>query len=64
MCKCGQETISSRHKVTTLKKAVEWVDFTTQKDLPLEIDQNKCPGCGRINYKVYSSAGKTIKTFN
>ncbi len=57
-CKCGSETITQTHQVTTLPKAVEWYPEVKESQLPIEVEQEKCL-CSRLMRKIYS-AGELI----
>ena len=59
-CPCGGETLESTHAVITIKKAQEWYGKTTEKDLPVRIEQDKCKGCGRAHVKVRAESGKLL----
>jgi len=55
-CKCGGETRPSTHIVKTLKGAREWDDSCEETDLPIRIDQDKCAGCGRVEWIAWRNA--------
>lgn len=60
-CKCGEETRIGTHEVKTLAGAMGWFDDVFDTDLPLTIEQDKCPACGRMHYEVYDCGGKLLK---
>ena len=55
-CPCGEETRMSSHLIKTIKKAREWHGETSTDNLPLTIEQDKCPACGRIHVEIYDGA--------
>lgn len=50
-CTCGDEVNLSTHVVTTQKGVDKWT--TNLVKPPLEIQQWKCRGCGRLGFKAY-----------
>ena len=52
-CNCGGETRESTHEVKTLGKAQEWDSTVTPGDLPIRVQQDRCPGCGRSRVTIY-----------
>lgn len=46
-CPCGSETALSSHEVKTLAKATEWYLAASDDVLPITIERDICPGCGR-----------------
>ena len=58
-CKCGAETKIQQHQVKTMAAASEWFDEIEEAQLPILVDQDKCPGCGRIAYSISSEAART-----
>jgi hypothetical protein len=61
-CKCGGVTTNSVHEVKTLKKGLQWYTETTEADLPLKIDSDKC-NCGRVHFLVTNKDGRELKEF-
>jgi hypothetical protein len=58
-CPCGDETINQVHQVKTMAKALEWTKGVPAA-LPIKIDQDKCPACGRLDFKVFDRHGVRV----
>jgi ribosomal protein S27AE len=56
-CTCGSELTSSSHEVKTIKKAQEWATYAQEHDLPLRVEQDSCPRCGRNMWLARNKAG-------
>ncbi len=56
LCPCGSETRNQQHEVRTKAKALEWFAEVKDGELPILVNQDKCPGCGRLAYSVYTSS--------
>ena len=59
-CPCGSETRNQVHQVKTMERALEWTGGYGAK-LPITVDQDKCPACGRIHLVVYDKNGRKIE---
>ncbi len=55
-CKCGGNTTSTSHEVKSLKVAQEWEESITEGDLPVKIDNNICPACGRQYVMIFNDS--------
>lgn len=60
-CSCGEETKSAKHEVKTLKKAQEWYPLVEESNLPILVDQDFCPACGRAMATIEFASGTTVK---
>ena len=56
-CPCGEETRAGSHQVKTLLKAQEWCQEATEADLPIMVEQERCPACGRQQTTITSESG-------
>jgi NAD-dependent dihydropyrimidine dehydrogenase PreA subunit len=54
-CKCGGNTVNAVHQVKTLKKAVEYQASLNQQDLPITVDKDTCPSCGRCEINIITT---------
>jgi len=52
-CPCGAMTGFFSHTVKTLAKAQEWLADATESDLPVRIDRDVCPSCGRERAQIF-----------
>jgi hypothetical protein len=51
-CKCGGETRDATHTVKTIKVAQEWDSSVVESDLPIQVHQTICKGCGRTEWRT------------
>lgn len=58
-CPCGESTINQVHEVKTMAKAMQWTKGTPA-DLPIKVDQDLCPACGRLEAMVLDVHGNRI----
>ena len=56
-CPCGDETRIGVHEVKTLSKAQEWCQAATEADLPIMVEQERCPACGRQQSTISNESG-------
>ena len=59
LCPCGAETHNQIHEVKTIEKAKEWFPLIKSFQLPIKVDQEKCPSCKRMLRSIYFD-GKLI----
>lgn len=53
-CPCGRDTTPLSHRVKTLETALVWSEKVTEADLPVRIEQDRCPSCGRQRTRVFT----------
>lgn len=52
-CSCGEETKLASHEVKTLSKAIEWFSGIKEDQLPIVVEQDRCPACGRARRTIH-----------
>lgn len=52
-CSCGANTVNLVHEVKTLKKSREWCGGVMPKHMPIQVDRDQCPSCGRERLMVW-----------
>ena len=53
-CNCGKKTVPTTFQITTLDKAIEYNPLVEPEHLPITVDMDICPTCGRMKIKVFS----------
>ena len=60
-CPCGSQTAFFSHSVKRIEKAREWSARVEDGHLPVRIDRDCCPQCGRERAQIFSHNGKLIE---
>ena len=51
-CKCGGNTKNTAYEIKTLRTAREYQPSLIQQDLPITVDKDTCPSCGRCEINI------------
>ena len=54
-CKCGGNTVNAVHQVKTLKQAKIYQPSLIQQDLPITVNRDSCPRCGRCEINIITT---------
>ena len=61
MCPCGELTKECQHEVKTLAKAREWFGGVGKSDLPILVNRDICPSCGRQKHSGLTRSGSLLE---
>ena len=61
MCPCGETTVERQHEVKTLAKAREWFSGVEKTDLPILVNRDLCPSCGREKNSGLTGSGEFLE---
>ena len=54
-CNCGNKTEPNTYRIKSIDHAREWFPLAEPEHLPIRLELDICPACGRTRRKVFSN---------